>query len=72
MPTLSFSRHGPVSYANGEPLTLVHARTDAAGGLLDARGNPATPVDYSIDHRHAFTPARAGAPIVLAGEGGAA
>ncbi|AQQ23344.1 LWXIA domain-containing protein [Burkholderia cenocepacia] len=71
-PTLSFSRHGPVSYANGEPLTLVHARTDAAGGLLDARGNPATPVDYSIDHRHAFTPARAGAPIVLAGEGGAA
>ncbi|WP_241338844.1 LWXIA domain-containing protein [Burkholderia cenocepacia] len=71
-PTLSFSRHGPVSYANGEPLTLVHARTDAAGGLLDARGNPATPVDYSIDHRHAFTPAQAGAPIVLAGEGGAA
>ncbi|MCO8512770.1 LWXIA domain-containing protein, partial [Burkholderia cenocepacia] len=71
-PTLSFSRHGPVSYANGEPLMLVHARTDAAGGLLDARGNPATPVDYSIDHRHAFTPARAGAPIVLAGEGGAA
>ncbi|KVL35610.1 LWXIA domain-containing protein [Burkholderia sp. MSMB1835] len=71
-PKLSFSRNGPVSYANGEPLTLVHARTDAAGGLLDARGRPATPVDYSIDHRHAFTPARAGAPIVLTGEGGAA
>ncbi|WP_175820743.1 LWXIA domain-containing protein [Burkholderia sp. BCC0419] len=71
-PKLSFSRNGPVSYANGEPLTLVHARTDAAGSLLDARGRPATPVDYSIDHRHAFTPARAGAPIVLAGEGGAA
>ncbi|WP_174994617.1 LWXIA domain-containing protein [Burkholderia arboris] len=66
-PKLTFSRNGPVSYANGEPLTLVHAQTDAAGGLLDAHGRPATPVDYSIDHRHALGPAQAGTPVVLEG-----
>ncbi|KML63534.1 peptidoglycan-binding protein [Burkholderia cepacia] len=66
-PKLTFSRNGPVSYASGEPLTLVHARTDAAGGLLDAHGRPATPVDYSIDHRHAFGPAQTGNRLVLDG-----
>ncbi|WP_241295537.1 LWXIA domain-containing protein [Burkholderia stabilis] len=64
-PKLTFSRHGAVSYANGEPLTVVHARTDAAGGLLDARGRPATPIDYSIDHRYALGPDRTGSSLIL-------
>ncbi|MPV70452.1 LWXIA domain-containing protein [Burkholderia sp. BE17] len=66
-PKLTFSRNGPVSYASGEPLTLVHARTDAGGGLLDAHGRPATPIDYSIDHRYAFGPAQSGNRLVLDG-----